>query len=99
MWIDCFWYISAPEGQQVGITWQGIASTSEYFNLYDHPTSYQDSYRVTQIYAGNWSSANLDRVFSSRGGLVLFYEDKSTGPNGKGFIVDFSSGGKRLRGN
>ena len=95
MLIDCYWYVSSPTGQQVEVTWRDIETTThEHLNLYDHPTSYSDSYRVSQLYG----TINIDisPVVSTRGGLVLFYDDDSNNANGKGFLVDFNLRGRFL---
>ena len=92
MQIDCYWYVSSLTGQQVEVTWRDIDTTSEYLFLFDHPTNYTDSYVISKLYG----TINIDisPVVSTRGGLVLVYDDYSTSTNGKGFLVDFNLRGK-----
>ena len=80
---DCWMYITSPSGKQVRLTFTGIQTTAnEEIKVYDHPSS--TSYQISSI-IGTLNASTA--MISSRGGLTIFHDDKSSSHNGRGFTV------------
>ena len=86
VYIDCWWYIHGPSGEEVQLTILDYWTHYEEIYIYDHPDSTSSSYLVATL-SGN-SSGNATVVESSRGGLMMIHTDYSYAANGRGILAE-----------
>ncbi|XP_030847516.1 CUB and zona pellucida-like domain-containing protein 1 [Strongylocentrotus purpuratus] len=85
-YVSCYWYVQAPSGQEVHLTWLDIDNPNQYVYLYDYPSS--TSYQISST--GGDIDVDISPVVSSRGGWTVQYTDSYSGNNGRGFLAEFS---------
>ena len=81
--MDCWWYITCPNGEQVHLTLVDVDTVGEQIDVYDHPTDEYSSYRVLSV-SGHIDSAL--NVTSTRGGLIVNLNDNGLDINGRGML-------------
>ena len=87
LYIDCWWYINVPDGEEVHLTIEDMQTENEQLRIYDYLHSRSSStYLVSHL---NGSLRTSTDVISSRGTLTLYHDDVSPSTNnGRGLLFE-----------